>query len=84
MYKVELGSGAARQLKKLTPEGRRRVGTVLDGLAKEPRPEGVKKLSGEEGIYRVRTGDYRVLYQIQDKALIVLVVAIGDRKDIYR
>ena len=56
----------------------------MDGLAKEPRPKGVKKLSGADDLYRIRVGDYRVVYQIRDDRLIVLVVRIGHRKDVYR
>ena len=84
MYHVEFTSGAARQLKKLPRDVQRRLAVAIDGLEQEPRPQGVKRLSAEEGIYRIRVGDYRVLYQIHDKILVVLVVSVGDRKDIYR
>jgi mRNA interferase RelE/StbE len=53
-------------------------------LRENPRPQGVKKLAGEENLYRIREGDYRLIYTIGDKELIVLVVKIGDRKEIYR
>ena len=56
----------------------------MNALGQEPRPHGVRKLSGEEELYRIRVGDYRVIYAIEDDALIVLVVAVGDRRDIYR
>jgi mRNA interferase RelE/StbE len=56
----------------------------MDGLGKEPRPKGVKKLAGAEDLYRIRVGDYRVVFQIQDDRLMVLVVRIGHRKDAYR
>jgi mRNA interferase RelE/StbE len=52
-------------------------------LKRNPRPNGYKKLKGNENLYRIRSGNYRVVYQIQEKVLIVLVVRIGDRKDIY-
>ena len=84
MYHVEFTSGAARQLKKLPRDAQRRLAAAIDGLEQEPRPPGVRKLSAEEGIYRIRVGDYRVLYEIDDKILLVLVVSVGDRKDIYR
>ncbi len=57
---------------------------AIDGLAIDPRPSGVVKLSGEENLYRVRAGDYRIVYSIQDAALLVLIVKVGDRKDVYR
>lgn len=50
----------------------------------EPTPQGVKKLAGGVALYRIREGDYRIIYTIRDKELIVLVVKIGDRKEIYR
>ena len=84
MYRIEFKSGAAKQFRKLPPDVQRRLAKVLDGLQQEPRPTGVRKLSGEEGIYRVRSGDHRILYQVQDDRLVVLVVRVGDRKDVYR
>ena len=56
----------------------------MDALAANPRPKGVKKLSGPDDLYRIRVGDYRIVYQIHDDRLIVLVVRIGHRKDVYR
>lgn len=56
----------------------------MDALAGDPRPKGVKKLFGLDDLYRIRVGEYRVVYQIQDNRLIVLVVRIGHRKDVYR
>jgi mRNA interferase RelE/StbE len=57
---------------------------VIRALADDPRPPGVKKLSGAPTRYRVRSGDYRIIYRIADDVLLVLLVAIGDRKDVYR
>lgn len=84
MYHVEFTSRAARQLRKLPRDVQRRLAVAINGLEREPRPQGVRKLSAEERIYRIRVGDYRVLYQINDKDLLVLVVSVGDRRDIYR
>jgi len=53
-------------------------------LAIDPRPRGARKLSGHDDVFRVRTGRYRLLYSIEDKRLIVLVLKIGHRKDVYR
>jgi mRNA-degrading endonuclease RelE of RelBE toxin-antitoxin system len=55
----------------------------LRTLTANPRPQGVKKLAGEDNLHRIREGDYRIIYTIRDKELIVLVVKIGDRKEIY-
>ena len=56
----------------------------IDSLAENPRPQGIKKLAGEEDLYRLRVGDYRIIYQIQEKRLIVLVVGVGHRTEVYR
>ncbi len=56
---------------------------MLEGLETDPRPPGASKLAGHENRWRVRAGDYRVLYEIQDDVLLVLVVRIGHRRDVY-
>ena len=71
-------------MRKLTPDARRRIQAAIELLAESPRPPGAKKLSGGSGDWRVRTGDYRIIYEIHDARLMVLVVAVGHRRDIYR
>lgn len=83
-YRIEVAPGAIRQLRKLEPSARRRVQAAIELLAEQPRPSGAKKLVGGDGEWRVRTGDYRVVYEVRDDVLLVLVVAIGDRRDIYQ
>lgn len=83
-YSILLAPPAERQLKALTKPVQKRIVKRLRTLKKNPRPHGVKKLAGEEDLYRIREGDYRIIYTIQAKQLIVLVVKIGDRKEIYR
>jgi len=83
-YRIEFAPSARRQLQKLPNEIRVRVAAALSALSAEPRPPGVKKLSGEESLYRIRVGDYRIIYQIREKELIVLVVKIGHRGEVYR
>ena len=85
-YRIEFKPAALRDLKKLPEATVRRIGIAIDGLAKEPRPSGVKKLkgTGEHVFHRLRVGDYRVIYEVHDDAVLVLVVRIGDRKEIYR
>ena len=61
-----------------------RVDSDIQALADNPRPEGVKKLKGSGDLYRIRSGVFRIIYQIEDIRLIVLIVKVGDRKDIYR
>ncbi len=84
LYRVELTPAAARQFRKLTPEVRKRVRAKIDALAVNPRPPGVEKLEGDEELYRVRTGDYRIIYTIDDGVLLVVVVKIGHRSDVYK
>lgn len=83
-YRIEFAPAAARQLRKLDPRARRRIQAAVELLGTDPRPSGAKKLVGGEGERRVRTGDYRVVYEIQDDALVVLVLAIAHRRDVYR
>ena len=82
-YKVLIKRSAAKELEGLPPKVRRQVAAKLAGLAVTPRPPGVEKLSGQEK-YRVRQGDHRVLYSIDDTAETVTVVKIGHRRDVYR
>ena len=82
-YRVEVAPAALRQLRKLDRAAQRRVQAAIELLATEPRPSCAKKLVGGGGEWRVRTGDYRVVYEIHDNVLLILVVAIGHRRDIY-
>ena len=84
MYRIELLPSAARQFEKLPVAIHRRVGRAIDGLAVDPRPPGAHKLAGAEDVWRLRVGDYRVLYQVGDVVLLVLIVKIGHRRDVYR
>jgi len=83
-YVVEVRPAAARALRKLPRDDQRRIGARIDALALAPRPAGVKRLAGPERLYRVRVGDYRVVYQVLDRVQKVLVVRIGHRRDVYR
>jgi mRNA interferase RelE/StbE len=83
-YLVKFKPSAERAFRKLPAEQRRRVAAKIEPLAGNPRPAGVELLEASERLYRVRTGDYRIIYQIQDAALLVLVVRIGNRREIYR
>jgi mRNA interferase RelE/StbE len=83
-YSILLSPPAERQLKSFAPAIQKRLIKRFKTLRENPRPQGVKKLAGEDDLYRIREGDYRIIYTIRDKELIVLVVKIGDRKDAYR
>ena len=83
-YRLELKPSAAKSLSKLPRVAQRAIAEALEGLSENPRPHGVTKLTGEDNLYRVRAGDYRVVYTIQDNILLVLVLRIAHRRDAYR
>jgi mRNA interferase RelE/StbE len=83
-YRIEFAPAATRQFKKLPREVQVRISRRIDTLAERPRPDGVKKLEGEGCLYRVRIGDYRIIYSIEDKLLLVLVLTLDKRADVYR
>lgn len=83
-YSILLAPPAERQFKAFSQAVQKRLVKRLKTLQANPRPQGVKKLAGEENLYRVREGNYRIIYTIREKALIVLVLKIGDRKEVYR
>ncbi len=83
-YRIQIAPAAARQLRKLDTPARRRVQAAIELLADQPRPSGAKKLVGGDGEWRARTGDYRIVYENHDNVLLVLVVAVGHRRDIYQ
>ena len=83
-YQVDLSKRAKRQLSKLDSDTQASIGAAIDDLAVDPRPAGVKKLKGEETVYRIRVRDHRILYEIQDDELLILVIKIGHRREVYR
>ncbi len=83
-YRIEIKSSAAKELEKLPRKMIPRVVTAINGLAENPRPQGVKKLVGFERTYRIRVGDYRILYDIFEKKLIIEIIRIRHRKDVYK
>jgi len=82
-YRVELTPSARHDLAALPRDVQRRVDAKIRALAHNPRPPGVKKLKGEENAWRIRVGDYRVIYEIHEKILLVLVVKIRHRNGAY-
>ncbi len=84
MYRVEFASRAQRMFRNLPADVQRRLDPAIQALSQNPRPSGCKKLSGEESVWRIRVGDYRIIYQIRDNELLVLVVKVGHRREIYR
>ena len=82
-YRIEIKRSATKELRRIAAKDQRRIIDRIRSLSADPRPADTKKLSGEEK-YRIRQGDYRILYQIYDETITVVVVRIGHRRDVYR
>lgn len=83
-YRVLYTKSAAKKLRKLERRYRAAIISAIEELAWDPRPNGVEKLRGGEKEYRIRVGSYRVIYEISDNELIVLVLKVGHRREVYR
>jgi mRNA interferase RelE/StbE len=81
-YRIELRPAALRALRKLDPQVGRRIRGAIALLAEDPRPPNAKKLNGRDA-FRVRVGDYRVIYTVDDGILLIVVVTPGHRRDVY-
>jgi mRNA interferase RelE/StbE len=82
-YRVVFRKSVAHDLRRIPNRDVRRILVAIDFLSRDPRPSGIEKLSGQER-YRMRQGDYRIIYEIKDDEVIVVVVKVGHRKDVYR
>ena len=82
-YSVRFVRSARKELEALPDVAIRRIFPRIEALADDPRPAGCKKLRGARDLWRIRIGNYRVIYQIEDTILLVEIRAVGDRKDIY-
>ena len=83
-YDVEFTPAAERQFAKLPRTARPLVAAAIVALASNPRPQGCSKLTGVENLWRVRVREFRIVYEIVDARLVVTVVRVGSRKDVYR
>ncbi len=83
-YTIDVRPRARRSLRQLDPSVRRAIAQVIDGLASDPRPAGCLPLTGQRPYLRVRSGDYRVIYAVDDSAHVVTIAAVGHRREIYR
>ncbi len=81
-YRIEVRPAAARALRKLDPNVRPRIQGAIALLAEDPRPPAARLLRGRPG-YRLRVGDYRIIYTVADDLLLVVVVTVGHRRDVY-
>ena len=83
IYRLIILPAAQRELRSLPKSIRTRIRNRIDALLIDPRPPGVKKLRGFKNLYRIRVGVYRVIYRIEDDRLVVVIVEVGHRRDIY-
>jgi len=83
-YRVEYAPAADKQIRRLDPVAQDRVIRTVALLASNPRPPKATQLVGGGGEWRVRTGDYRIVYEVRDDVLLVLVVRVGQRREVYR
>ncbi|MDQ6755191.1 MAG: type II toxin-antitoxin system RelE/ParE family toxin [Actinomycetota bacterium] len=83
-YTVDFTTGAAKEIRKLDTSARKRILASIAALRTDPRPKGCKKLTGEQGAWRIRIGDYRMLYEFQDNVLTVTAVRVAHRRDVYK
>jgi len=83
-YRIEVSATAEKQIRKLKREDQIRVLRAIRPLATEPIPPGTRKVRGYDDIYRIRVGTFRILYQIQGRRLLIIILKIGHRRDIYR
>ena len=83
-YRIEFSREASRVFQRLSQDLQRRLDTKIQALSREPRPVHCSKMAGVEDAYRIRVGDYRVVYRIYSGHLVVLVLRIGHRREVYR
>ncbi|UCF91289.1 MAG: type II toxin-antitoxin system RelE/ParE family toxin [Desulfobacterales bacterium] len=83
-YRIEVKRSAAKALKKIPKADRKRIADKIDSLAEGPPNPDTTKMKGNNPFHKIRVGDYRIIYEIQEDVLLILVVKIGHRKDIYR
>ena len=83
-YAIEFVPSARRELRKLPREVQLKLNQRIDSLSSDPRPRGSKKLKGGDELWRIRVSDYRVVYEVKDKTLVVLVVRVAHRREVYR
>jgi mRNA interferase RelE/StbE len=83
-YTIDVRPRARRSLRQLDPSAQKAIAQVIDGLATDPRPAGFLPLTGHRPYLRVRSGDYRVIYTVDDSARVVTIAAVGHRREIYR
>lgn len=84
MYKVSIKNSALKEIQQIPKPFRVKIIEAIDSLAIDPRPNGVKKLENFKNSYRVRVGQYRIVYEIEDRQLLIEVIKVANRKEVYR
>ena len=83
-YRIEVKRSATKALKKISKPDQKRISKAIDNLSENlPNPE-TTKMKGNNPFHKIRVGDYRIIYEIQDDILLILIIKIGHRKDVYR
>ncbi len=83
-YKISIVRSALKSLQKIEKRTQKRIEKKIDTLSSNPIPADSKKLKGKRDLFRIRVGDYRIVYSVQNKELIVLIIKIGHRREVYR
>jgi mRNA interferase RelE/StbE len=83
-FRIEVSATAEKQIRKLRREDQLRVLRAIQPLATEPTPPGSRKIRGYDDVYRIRVGNYRVLYHVAGRRLLIIILKIGHRREIYR
>ena len=83
-YEIEVSATAKRQLRRLNLVDQIKILKRVRGLAEDPRPPGSRKLRGYTDVFRIRVGQYRVLYSVEDHKLVIILLKVGHRRDVYR
>lgn len=83
-YRIKVKNSAAKSLKKISKPDRKRISQAIDNLAENLPNPNTTKMKGDNPFHKIRVGDYRIVYEIQDDILLILIIKIGHRKDIYR
>ncbi|GHC65375.1 type II toxin-antitoxin system RelE family toxin [Roseibacillus persicicus] len=83
-YQIKWRQSTRRDLRKISKEALPRIVAAIESLGEEPRPNGSMKLAGSDLAYRIRVGDYRIIYEIFEETVLIEIVRVGHRKDVYR
>jgi len=83
-YRIEVSATAEKQIRKLPREDQVRVLRAIRPLAAQPTPPGSRKVRGYDDVYRIRVGTYRILYRVEGRRLVIIILKIGQRREIYR